>query len=212
VVLSWRSVENLLRTSTNRSSDGRLWAAVVFSPSYAEQLMAISVVLLLSFAVLLAAAAISDLATFTIPNVIPGSMIGLFIILVLELALAGHAMSLTGAGFHLLAGVAGLLVGIGLFAAGWIGGGDAKLFAAVSLWLGWGVLLKYALTLSLLGGALTFGLLVLRRFMLPARFAAWPWLARLADPKAGIPYGVALAAAALMVLPDSELFRIVSAS
>ena len=38
------------------------------------------------------------------------------------------------------------------------------------------------------------------------RCAAWSWVARLADPKAGIPYGVALAAAALIVLPDTELF------
>jgi hypothetical protein len=38
------------------------------------------------------------------------------------------------------------------------------------------------------------------------------WIARLSDPKAGVPYGVALAMAARFVLPDTHLFDIVSAS
>jgi prepilin peptidase CpaA len=43
---------------------------------------------------------------------------------------------------------------------------------------------------------------------LPRLLSAQPWLARLADPNSGVPYGVALAIAALVVLPDTELFRI----
>jgi prepilin peptidase CpaA len=174
--------------------------------------MAISILFMVFLPALLVIAAVSDLTSFTIPNAVPASIIGLFVVLLLELALAGHAMSFTTAGLHLLAGVAGLVIGMAFFAAGWIGGGDAKLFAAVALWLGWGVLFEYAIVLSLLGGVLTFGLIALRRYPLPARLAAWPWVLRLADPKAGIPYGVALAAAALIVLPDTELFRLVSAA
>ncbi len=174
--------------------------------------MVISTLLTVFLPALLIAAAVSDLVSFTIPNVVPAAMIGLFAVFLLELALAGHAMSFTATGFHLLAGLAGLVVGIGFFALGWIGGGDAKLFAAVALWLGWGVLFEYAIALSLLGGLLTFALIALRRFPLPAKLAAWSWLARLAEPRAGIPYGVALAAAALVVLPDSELFQIASGS
>jgi prepilin peptidase CpaA len=169
--------------------------------------MAISVTLLVVLTALLVAAAISDLASFTIPNAVPASMIALFIVFLLELALKGHAMSFSGVGYHLLAFLAGFVVGMALFAAGWIGGGDAKLFAAAALWLGWGMLFEFVIVLSLVGGLLTFSLLSLRRFLLPARLAAWPWLSRLADPKAGVPYGVAFAAAALIVLPDTELFR-----
>lgn len=168
--------------------------------------MAISILLTVFLPALLILAAVCDLATFTIPNAVPASIIGLFVVLILELALAGQAMSLSAAGYHLLAGVAGLVVGMVFFGLGWVGGGDAKLFAAVALWLGWGVLFEYALALSVLGGVLTFALIALRRFPLPEKAAAWFWLARLADPKAGIPYGVALAAAALLVLPDTELF------
>jgi prepilin peptidase CpaA len=171
--------------------------------------VAISLLLTVLLPALLIVAAVSDLASYTIPNVLPATLVALFAILLLELALAGHGMSYSAAGFHLLAGIAGLVIGMAFFAFGWVGGGDAKLFAAVALWLGWGVLIEYAIALSLLGGALTFGLILLRRIPLPARLAQWAWLARLADPKAGIPYGVALAAAALVVLPDSEIFSLV---
>jgi prepilin peptidase CpaA len=50
-------------------------------------------------------------------------------------------------------------------------------------------------------------LLFLRRVPLPPFLMKYEWLARLADKNAGIPYGVALASAALMVLPRTELFR-----
>jgi len=174
--------------------------------------MAISILFMVFLPALLLVAAVSDLTSFTIPNAVPASLIGLFVVFLLELALAGHAMTFTATGLHLLAGFSGLVLGMAFFAAGWIGGGDAKLFAAVALWLGWGVLFEYAIALSLLGGVLTFGVILLRRFPLPAPVAGWPWLARLADPRAGIPYGVALAAAALIVLPDTELFGIAMTS
>jgi prepilin peptidase CpaA len=59
---------------------------------------------------------------------------------------------------------------------------------------------------------LSVALLVLRKFPLPSVLAAQPWLVRLADRNSGVPYGVALAMAALVVLPDTELFRIAATS
>jgi prepilin peptidase CpaA len=47
---------------------------------------------------------------------------------------------------------------------------------------------------------------------LPQILADQPWIARLADRKEGVPYGVALAVAALTVLPDTELFRLAATS
>jgi Flp pilus assembly protein protease CpaA len=35
---------------------------------------------------------------------------------------------------------------------------------------------------------------------------------RLADPKSGVPYGVALAMAALSILPDTEIVRLAAAA
>jgi prepilin peptidase CpaA len=102
-----------------------------------------------------------------------------------------------------------LAVGFTLFAFGFIGGGDVKLFAAVALWLGFDRdLMNYMLIASLLGGALTLALLVLRQVPLPARLTGQSWLLRLHDQRAGIPYGVALAAGAFLILPQTEIFRL----
>jgi prepilin peptidase CpaA len=156
---------------------------------------------------LLAAAALWDLASFTIPNFLSLALIGLFAVFALAAGL-----TLPAIGLHLLAGFAGLFLGFGLFALGWIGGGDAKLFAAVALWLGFADLLPYALLASVFGGFLTLGLLVLRQWPLPAALARQPWLLRLHDAQAGIPYGVALAAGAFILLPHTEIFRLAVAA
>jgi prepilin peptidase CpaA len=108
----------------------------------------------------------------------------------------------------MFAGGVGLILGMGLFAAGWVGGGDAKLFAAICLWLGWESLLEYVALATLAGGLLTFALLWLRGFALPSFLARVPWMLRLADPKSAVPYGLALVAGALLILPETELFRL----
>jgi len=161
---------------------------------------------------LLVAAAIFDLASFAIPNILPAAMLVLFAVFLIAMAIGGHPLSWSQLSQHLLAGGVGLAAGMALFAAGWIGGGDAKLFAMASLWLGWDAMYEYSVIASLLGGMLTLGLLMFRRFPLPPLLAAQPWLLRLADREAGVPYGVALAIAALNVLPDTEIFRLVAAS
>jgi prepilin peptidase CpaA len=86
---------------------------------------------------------------------------------------------------------------------GWIGGGDAKLAAATALWFGFDHLLPYLFYASLLGGALTLLLLSFRTLPLPQYLAAQQWVQRLHDKKSGVPYGIALAAAALLVYPDT---------
>jgi len=152
---------------------------------------------------LLAAAAGWDLATFTIPNFLQ-------LALMLSFSLFAIAAHLTPGliGLHLLAGIAGLVMGFALFAFGYIGGGDAKLFGAVALWLGFHDLLAYALAASMFGGLLTLTLLALRQWPLPAIAARQQWIMRLHAEKAGIPYGVALAAGAFVLLPHTEIFRL----
>lgn len=174
--------------------------------------MTVSIFLMTMLPALLVAAAMFDLTTFTIPNVLPLAMFLLFGALMLVMTLDDNPVSLSHTLLHLAAGGLGLAVAIALFAAGWVGGGDAKLFAMSCLWLGWDELFHYAILASLLGGALTLGLVVLRRIPLPSALTAQPWLARLADPASGVPYGVALAIAALAILPDTELFRLAATS
>ena len=86
---------------------------------------------------------------------------------------------------------------------GWIGGGDAKLAAATALWFGFDYLLDYLVYASLFGGVLTLLLIQFRRLPLPAPLARQPWILRLHETGGGVPYGIALAAAALVVYPKT---------
>src|SRR5258707_15102552 len=86
---------------------------------------------LFALPLLLAAAAGWDIASFTIPNFLTLALLGAFAVFAVAAGL-----SFTVIGWHLLAGLLGLLIGFTLFSIGHVGGGDAKLFAAVVLWLG----------------------------------------------------------------------------
>ncbi len=151
---------------------------------------------------LLALAAGWDLASYTIPNLLSVAIAAAFLIFAVLSGLSGAAW-----GTHLAAGLVALVAGFALFTARWIGGGDAKLFAATALWFGFGDLASYAIVAALLGGVLTIALLVARRVPLPATLIRQGWIARLHDQKSGVPYGVALAAGALVVLPSAQILR-----
>ena len=105
---------------------------------------------------------------------------------------------------HLSCGAAVLVAMFTMFALGWIGGGDAKLAAATVLWLGFAHLADYLLYASLLGGVLTVALIQFRALPLPKVFVDREWAERLHRRGGGVPYGVALAAAALLVYPQTE--------
>lgn len=152
--------------------------------------------LLLAFPAVMILAACFDAFTMTIPNRLT---IGFALAFVVAAALAG--MPLADISQHILAGFAMLALAFALFSLGWIGGGDAKFFAATALWLGWSHLLPYALWFSLLGGGLTLLILFARRVPLPATLGNVEWVARLHDASKGVPYGIALAGAGLIVYP-----------
>lgn len=157
--------------------------------------------LLIAFPALMAFAAASDLLTMTIPNQLSLALVAGFAML----ATFG-GFSLEAIGLHVAAGLAMLVVTFAFFAFGWIGGGDAKLAAVTALWLGFEPLPDYLILTALGGGVLSVSILLLRRWPLPGFARGWTWLARLHDPNCGVPYGIALAAAALLVYPRSEIW------
>ena len=156
---------------------------------------------------LLVAAAVWDIASFTIPNFLQLGLLAAFALLMIV-----HPLGVGDFGMHLLAGFIGLVAGFALFSFGYIGGGDAKLFACMALWLGMNDLLSYTLIASIFGGALTLGLLAMRNWPLPALLASQNWLLRLHDDREGIPYGAALAAGAFFILSQAEIFQAALAS
>jgi prepilin peptidase CpaA len=168
--------------------------------------MAAEFLVLFVFPLLLVLAAGWDIASYTIPNFL---QIALLISFVAFVAATGMAPAVIGA--HMLAGFLGFAAGFTLFALGYIGGGDAKLFACITLWLGFHSLPEYALLASILGGALTIVLLVVRRLPLPEALSGQSWILKLHDARGAIPYGVALSAGAFFILPQAEIFRMAAA-
>jgi prepilin peptidase CpaA len=169
--------------------------------------MTLDLVRLLLFPALMAFAAVSDLFTMTISNRISLLLIAGFVLL----AVFG-GMSLHAVGMHLAAGVAVLLFAFACFAAGWIGGGDAKLAAATALWFGFEHLAFYLVYATFAGGVLTLVLLQFRKLPLPATLLSHEWAQRLHDRKTGVPYGVALAIGALVIYPDTEWMKAIDLS
>ena len=70
--------------------------------------------------------------------------------------------------------------------------------------------MDYLLYASLFGGALTLLLIQLRQWPLPYPLASQAWLLRLHAKDSGIPYGIALAVAALMVYPETDWVKAVN--
>jgi prepilin peptidase CpaA len=164
--------------------------------------MIVQLLVLGLFPAAMAFAAASDLLTMTISNRLSLALGLAFFIVALAVGLP-----LAEVGRHVLASLVVLAGAFVFFARGWIGGGDAKLAAATALWLGFAHLLDYMLVAAMIGGVLTLLILELRRLPLPAMLAGKPWIARLHDMKSGIPYGIALALAGLLVYPDSAVMR-----
>jgi prepilin peptidase CpaA len=155
--------------------------------------------LLFVFPTLIIYSGVSDLLRMTISNRVS---LGLALAFVVMALLTG--MPVATIAWHLAAGFSVLVVTFTCFACGWIGGGDAKIAAATALWLGFGQLFPYLATASLFGGILTIALLRARTLPLPDVAARQPWIARLHRLDTGIPYGIALAAAALVVYPSTS--------
>jgi prepilin peptidase CpaA len=160
--------------------------------------MVADTVRLMLFPALMAFAASSDLLTMTISNRVSLILAGGFLLLALVTGMSRTEMLL-----HLAAAAVVLVVAFVFFTRGWIGGGDAKLAAATALWLGFDHLMTYLVYASLFGGALTLLLIQFRLAPLPSVLARQDWVQRLHDRNAGVPYGIALAAAALAVYPQT---------
>jgi prepilin peptidase CpaA len=151
---------------------------------------------------LLIVAAARDVATLKIPNWVPLTMVAAFA------AIAPFSLSSADLIASVLAGAVVLAAGLGLFAVGWIGGGDAKLLAATALWIGMPGLPELAFFTVLAGGGLSLALLGARRgaTYLPSGRARLA-LTRLLSPHGDIPYGLAIAAGGLAAFPQSAMFR-----
>ena len=141
-----------------------------------------------------------DLMTMRIPNWISIALIVAFVPVALVVGLTWQetAMALG------LAGLA-LIVGIALFAFRLLGGGDAKILAASTAWVGLSGLLPFLLITAVAGGALSLLLLLARKWVVLLPLSMPSWLERLTTPKGDVPYGVAIAIGAVLAFPYSQI-------
>ena len=165
-----------------------------------------STIALLFFPFAMAFAACSDLLTMRISNKLVLLLAAGFCVLAIV-----TGMSLQQFAMHVACAMLVLIVGFTFFAMRWIGGGDAKLAAATTLWLGFGLTLPFLAYAALLGGALALLILILRRMPLTPFLARFRWLERLHNPKSGVPYGIALAAAGMIIYAQTPIFQQLSA-
>jgi prepilin peptidase CpaA len=151
----------------------------------------------LLFAALLATALVTDVAWLRIPNWITAALVALF-------PMAGLATSHPGAWWlsHLAAGAIVLVVGMGLFAWGKIGGGDAKLMAAIGLWSGLTLLPTLFLVIGILNGAVILIYMGIRFYCIGAYFEARGVHIVSLQPGKDMPFAVAAAAGCWIFLPD----------
>jgi prepilin peptidase CpaA len=157
----------------------------------------IASLLCLAFPLLLLFAAWHDVSTMWIPNWVS---IALGVAFIPAAMAAG--LSMPQIGMHLIVGGVALLACVILFFLHIFGGGDAKVIAAASLWVGLPGMTTFVFWMALAGGLLGLVLIALRRMKLnPQR----EWSKRLLSPETGAPYAVAIAIGGLFAAPHSQL-------
>jgi prepilin peptidase CpaA len=156
---------------------------------------------LAGFLGLVAFAALSDIATMTIPNWVS-------IVSVLLFPLAAWLLGFSGAqiALHLGVGFVVFLIGFGLFSINVLGGGDVKVIAAVSVWTGLAALSPFAFAMTLAGGGLALALLLARKWTHPSEQTP-AFLKRLLSRESGIPYAVAIAVGVAASFPLLPVYR-----
>jgi len=148
-------------------------------------------------------AGVVDLTTMRIRNGLVLALLAAYVALV---PFAGFTVEEISWSVAIAVGL--LIVGFVFFARGWMGGGDAKLLAVTALWFGVDHTPAFLVYTALFGGALTFAILQLRLVGLPAFLGDRPWIARLQSDQTGVPYGVAITLAALVVFPQTHWFAV----
>ncbi len=141
-----------------------------------------------------------DMLTMTIPNRVSLILIAAFLI-----AAPVTGMTMEQFGWHLASFGLILSCTIAMFALGWMGGGDAKLIAVGALWVGFETLPLFLTNIAVFGGLLAVFILGFRA--IPITGLPLPnWAHRLHQSGGGIPYGLAIAGAALLVYPHTIWF------
>lgn len=161
--------------------------------------------ILLALVALLGVVFVRDVTSYTIPNSVVLAIVGLFVVACLL-----H-LDRTDIPSHLLAGLVVLVPGWIMFQFRMFGGGDVKAWAALALWYGLENLAAMVVAIAVFGGCLGIVLLVGRWLVKShppitddGRFRLRN--IRMLQPKAPVPYGIAIALGTLVTIGRIPLF------
>jgi len=164
-----------------------------------------SLIISVPFAVIMVLAAATDISSRRIPNVLTvvGMVVGPVVWGLLEGPGAGVA--------SVMGGAFALLVGMGLFMVGAVGGGDAKLLAVTGAFLGPARLVNALLVIGITGAVLAIAVAFARGRLFWTIGATWRFAIGLVTQRGTgrvrgigspgaitVPYGVAIAAGSLL--------------
>jgi prepilin peptidase CpaA len=133
----------------------------------------------------LAGAAIEDAVRLRISNLTCGAV---FLSALLAMALHGFTLGMCQ---NVVICLAILAIGMPAFAAGWFGGGDIKLLAAIGLWLDFSAVVGMLVAVLMAGGVLALVYLAARRVTRPNPQSP--------NDYAKVPYGLAIVFGALLI-------------
>ena len=156
---------------------------------------------LLAFVSLLLWAGLSDFLSFKIPNII-----SILLVVFYFIALVPFNFDFLQLVSNLSTAAGMLAICFLLFIGGYIGGGDAKLLTAISLWTGLESLSTFIFFTTLSGGGIALLLIGFRYFDLPVKLKRIYFIKQLYDEKTFVPYGIAIASGALVTLDDILVF------
>ncbi len=156
-----------------------------------------------AFPAALIIAAMNDLYEFKVPNWV--SLVLFFSYFAAGIGLGAAPMMMVE-GF--LFGCAALVAGFALFAGKLLGGGDAKLLAAIAPWIGPSALFPFLLNTAIAGGAFAILLIMFRKMPALPIYAQAPWILRLHQRPKDIPYAVAIAIGGLLSFPQTPMFQL----
>lgn len=108
---------------------------------------------------------------------------------------------------HILAALIIFGVTMGMFALNAIGAADSKLATAFALWVGLKGLFPFLFFMSLFGGVLGIGALILKKYKPLKAVPAGTWLARVQGGENKVPYGIAIVLGALASFVNLGYFR-----
>lgn len=162
----------------------------------------IAAIIMVVFPFAMIYAAFSDAFTMTIANRVSVVLMVTFVLVAPFIGISLHDFAMHWVAFGIV-----LAVTFILFAIRAMGGGDAKLLASTSLWMGFSpVLFEYLVTATFFGGMLTLALVMFRGSNIAAVVSTYPSMKHLTGEK-DIPYGIALAVGGLFAFPQTPAMQ-----